>query len=244
MLDQNTIKELIGNYINNLIKVGVVVSINPQKHTAKVCFEEEDNKVSFDAPILTNCSFANKQYHMPDLYEDVLCLCSPNMEDIYILGSFYAGDVKPPCSNPDITMIKFGDESEFSYNRNSHVYTIKIGATTIQANGNEISLTTSDKVNISCNQATIQASKMSVNSPISTFSGDVAIGGNLTAGSGAYNLDNLEQELTELKKAKSSGAAMFYGSVNSMQDVIAGGISLRNHVHKEQGDGANTSAPK
>lgn len=40
------------------------------------------------------------------------------------------------------------------------------------------------------------------------------------------------------------GSIQSQGNIQAAQDVKAGGISLQNHVHTEQGDGANTSKAK
>ena len=40
-----------------------------------------------------------------------------------------------------------------------------------------------------------------------------------------------------------SGNMNLEGQIDASSDVVAGGISLMNHQHKEQGDGSPTSPP-
>ena len=80
-------------------KIGEVSSIDPSACTARVIFDDEGSIVSYDLPVMQRNSFANKDYQMPDVGEDVLCLFRGNgFEDGVIIGSFYAGEVAPPES--------------------------------------------------------------------------------------------------------------------------------------------------
>ena len=49
----------------NLVKVGQVSSIDPEKGTIKVLFPDKDNIVSDDIPML------HFEYHMPDIEDQV-----------------------------------------------------------------------------------------------------------------------------------------------------------------------------
>lgn len=47
-----------------------------------------------------------------------------------------------------------------------------------------------------------------------------------------------------IKGSGSGAAASITGSLEATGDIVAGSISLQNHVHTEQGDGADVSKPK
>lgn len=78
-------------------KIGEVSSINPVKCTARVIFDDENSMVTYDLPVMQRNSLGNRDYQMPDIGEDVLCLFrSDGFEDGVIIGSFYAGAAPAP----------------------------------------------------------------------------------------------------------------------------------------------------
>lgn len=81
-----------------------------------------------------------------------------------------------------------------------------------------------------CKTATVQAAEqVTVECPQSTFTGNVQINGTLT----------VNQAVTAKSSVTASGGISSTGG-----DVKAGNISLKSHVHTEQGDGRDTSTAK
>lgn len=81
-----------------------------------------------------------------------------------------------------------------------------------------------------CKTATVQASEqVTVDCPQSTFTGNVQINGTLS----------VNQAITAKSTVTASGGISSTGG-----DVKAGNISLKTHVHAEQGDGRDTSTAK
>ena len=75
----------------------------------------------------------------------------------------------------------------------------------------------------------------------------LSVGGStVTIGPGSIVLQSGQIVLNGPITGGGSGgaSATFTGGVNAAKDVTAGGISLMNHVHIEQGDGAPTSTPQ
>lgn len=225
---------------NAMLKIGRVCAVDTAHHAVRVMFDEEDNNQSAWAPVLCFNSLNNQHYHLPDLNEDVVCLCSKDLSAIFVLGSFYpldSKDVQAPVNNQDVYMITFFDGSSFSYDRANHTFRANIGATTINIDQQSVQVTTSQSIKLTTNDATInaesvlvKANSVVVDAPNSSFSGNVSIAGNLTAGAGMRN-------------SRSPTQARFHCPIISTQDIIAGSTSLQNHTHTEQGDGAPTSPP-
>lgn len=116
------------NELLGLIRVGEVASIDPANGTARVTFDD-DGITSYDLPVLVRNSYANKDYHMPDIGEDVLCLFLPSgVEQGFILGSFYTpkGCVKPPVSDPNKRRVTFQDGTTLEYDRAQHKLTADV----------------------------------------------------------------------------------------------------------------------
>ena len=104
-----------------ILKIGEVTDIDPAKCKIRATFDDEDGKTSYWLPVLQRKTLHDKDYWLPDVGEDVLCLFFNEAEEAgFAVGSFYAGDVDVPGQSIDIRTVKFKDGSEFSYNRNSH----------------------------------------------------------------------------------------------------------------------------
>lgn len=125
------------NVLENLIKIGEVSSIDPAKATARVVFDDEDSLVSFDLQVLQKNTFGNKDYSMPEIGEDVVCLFLPSgPEDGFILGAVYAGEIEPPENSEDVRTILFKDGTKIKYDRAAHELTAEIGDVKVRANQN------------------------------------------------------------------------------------------------------------
>lgn len=216
-------------------KIGEVSSIDPVACTARVIFDDENSIVSYDLPVMQRNSFGNKDYQMPDVGEDVLCLFRGNgFEDGVIIGSFYAGDVEPPESTADRRTIWFKDGTRVCYDRATHVLTITIEGTSIVFNRQSGTITVPDKVTVNCTSATVNASSnVKIDTPDTTMTGNLTVAGlitgngGLTVKGGGGVVANCDIQLN--------------GRMDATDDVTAGGISLTGHTHI--GVHGETSAP-
>src|SRR5690606_14646915 len=96
----------------NLIRVGQVNSVDPGKGTVRVLFEDKDNLISDDIPLL------NFEYNMPKVGDQVLCVFLGNgLDQGFCLGSFYSEISPPPANNKDIFMKKLDEDTKIEYNK-------------------------------------------------------------------------------------------------------------------------------
>ncbi|MBS1372883.1 MAG: phage baseplate assembly protein V [Sutterella sp.] len=224
----------------DLIKIGEVSSVDPEKCTARVVFDDEDSLVSYDLQILQRNTYENQDYQMVHPGEDVVCLfLGPGQEDGFIIGSLYAGEIKPPEASLDRRTVVFSDDTRVCYDRQDHKLTVTIEGTEIVFNRQDGSITVPNAVTINCTTATVNASSsVTLDTPKTDITGVLNVTGLITGKGG-------------LAVSGGSGAAVsvtgdmnLQGQVDASGDVKAGGISLMNHVHTEQGDGADVSKPK
>lgn len=124
---------MAGNYgelyalLSDLIRVGVVSSVNDAAPTARVTFADRDDIVSYDLPVLVKNTKDNKDYWVPEVDEQVLCLFLPSgVEQGFILGSFYSDGVTPPASTGAKRRTVFGDGTSVEYDRDSHTLTVDV----------------------------------------------------------------------------------------------------------------------
>lgn len=224
----------------DLIKIGEVSSVDPEKCTARVVFDDGDSLVSFDLQILQRNTYENQDYQMVHPGEDVVCLfLGPGQEDGFIIGSLYAGEIKPPETSLDRRTVVFSDDTRVCYDRQEHKLTVTIEGTEIVFNRQDGSITVPNAVTINCTTATVKASS------------SVTLDTPKTDVTGVLNVTGLINGKGGLAVSGGSGAAVsvtgdmnLQGQVDASGDVKAGGISLMNHVHTEQGDGADVSKPK
>lgn len=107
------------------VQVGIVVMTDPEKATARVLFEELDQKVSAPLRILYNGTLKNKRYWMPKINEHVLCLFTKESEG-FIVGAFYSEETPPPRIESEKQYIEFEDGSAIEYDTRTHTLSVDI----------------------------------------------------------------------------------------------------------------------
>ncbi len=205
---------------SNLIRIGEVSSIDPAKGTARVAFDDEDSMVSYDLPVLQRNTLENHDYWMPDIGEDVVCLFLPTgSEDGFILGSFYADEIKPPASTEDIRMVEFSDGTKVSYDRSSHELKATIEGTEIKADRNTVDITGAKTVNVE------SATAINIKSAVIT----------LTMGGTTMRLDGGNAVITTSDIAF-TGNGQFYGNLKVNGDLkVDGTIKASGTIRENQG---------
>ena len=152
----------------NWIRIGEVSTVDPKKCTARVVFDDEDGFVSNDLPVIQRNTQDVKDYWLPAVGEDVLCLFLPcGEEDGFILGSFYADEIEPPVSSETKRYIEFPDGAKFEYDWKKSKLSAVIGNTQIEATENSVQVT--------------GASEIKVTVPDIKFVGNLSVDGDITA---------------------------------------------------------------
>ena len=223
----------------SLIKLGEISSIDPGRGTARVVFDDEMGLVSYDLPVLQRNTLKNHDFAMPDIGEDAIVLFfGEGQEDGVILGSIYAGEVMPPESTEDRRTVVFDDDTRVCYDRAEHKLTVTIEGTEIVFNRQDGSITVPNAVTINCMTATVNASSsVTLDTPKTDITGVLNVTGLITGKGGLAVSGGGGAAVTV------SGNMNLEGQIDASSDVVAGGISLMNHKHQEQGDGAPTSPP-
>jgi phage baseplate assembly protein V len=223
----------------DLIKIGEVSSVDPEKCTARVVFDDEDSLVSYDLQILQRNTYENQDYQMVHPGEDVVCLfLGSGQEDGFIIGSLYAGEIKPPEASLDRRTVVFSDDTRVCYDRQEHKLTVTIEGTEIVFNRQDGSITVPNAVTINCTTATVNASSsVTLDTPKTDITGVLNVTGLITGKGGLAVSGGGGAAVTV------SGNMNLEGQIDASSDVTAGGISLMKHKHQEQGDGAPTSPP-
>jgi|SRR5690606_8735122 len=107
-----------------LIRIGRVSSVNPSACAARVVFEDREDTVSFELPIIVRGSQDTKDYWLPVPGEQVLCVFV-NSTDGFIVGSFYSDADQPPAATPAKRCVTFPDGNSVEYDLSTKKLTIK-----------------------------------------------------------------------------------------------------------------------
>lgn len=121
----------------NLVRVGEVTAVYPDKATARVRFRESEGLVTAELPVLTTTAHKVKSYHMPDVGEPVLCVFLPRgRESGFILGALYTRTHTPPVASGDKRHIAFDDGTWIEYDRAAHRLTGHVeGSASLEVSG-------------------------------------------------------------------------------------------------------------
>lgn len=117
------------NFIKNIIRIGRVSSVDVNTNTARVAFSDKDDLVSGNLMIVNRGSMADKDYWIPDIDEQVLCLMLPNKSGLglnegFIIGSFFSAEDAPQERSADVRAVKFGDGTIIKHDRSTGNLTI------------------------------------------------------------------------------------------------------------------------
>lgn len=116
----------------DIVKEGIVSEVYPERHSARVTFEDKADLVSAELPIMTLCAQDNKFYSMPDVGETVICLFATNdgtSGEGWIIGSRFHDKSVPNAKKQDVTRIDFKDGTNIEYDRKSHAMKIECKGT-------------------------------------------------------------------------------------------------------------------
>jgi phage baseplate assembly protein V len=109
-------------------KIGIVQEIDAAKGLVRVTFPDHDQLKSWWLGVLNRWTQNNKDYGMPDVGEQVVCLMDDRMEDGEVLGSRYSTVDAPPVSSADKWHVTMKDGAIFEYDRASHALTVAVPA--------------------------------------------------------------------------------------------------------------------
>lgn len=115
--------------IKRLIRVGTVSSVNAAAGTVRVAFAAQDDMVTYELPVITRGSKNNKDYWLPDVDEQVLCLFLSNTSgrgvcDGFVLGTFYSSVDAPVENSGDVHAVKYSDGTIIKHDRSTGKLTI------------------------------------------------------------------------------------------------------------------------
>ena len=218
-----------GDAVLCILKVGEVTDVDPAHCKIRATFDAEDGKTSDWLPVLQRKTLEDKDYSVPDIGEDVLCVFFHEAEETgFALGSFYAGEIELPASSQDQRVVKFKDGTIISYDRSSHTLKAQIGDTQIVADQKNVQVSAPSLVSLKSGENTEvnsgketnigASSEVNITAPTLTLSmGATKMG--LSSGNASIETDHL----TFKGNVTVSGNLSVKGDINGTGDVSVGG---------------------
>lgn len=129
--------------LSQYIFVGLVSKLNPSEGTVVVTRPDKDNRQTAPLRVLQRGTKATKEYWMPAIDDQVICILLPNISgkgpsEGYVMGAVYS-DIDPPVENGATTRsLNFPDGSLIQY---------KNGDINIHAAGN-VNITSGGVINL------------------------------------------------------------------------------------------------
>ncbi|WP_266095259.1 phage baseplate assembly protein V [Gracilibacillus oryzae] len=117
-----------------MIRVGIVRSIDEIRAVARVEFPDT-SVVSAEYQILVRGSLKNKDYWLPSIEEEVLCVLTEQKQG-FIIGALYSDGDTPPVQSRTKRHMKFEDGTTLDYDTSNSTLTIQaVGPINIKASG-------------------------------------------------------------------------------------------------------------
>ncbi|MBQ7515315.1 MAG: phage baseplate assembly protein V [Schwartzia sp.] len=109
--------------LRGIVRAGRVSSVYPERMTARVVFDEKDQNVTYELPVMNRCALRNKDYWLPDVGDPVVCLFAQNDKNLssgWILGTFFNDGAPPQIADKDKRRLDFSDGTFIEYDRAKH----------------------------------------------------------------------------------------------------------------------------
>lgn len=117
-----------------MVRTGTVSAVFPERDMARVTFDDKDGTSSPELHILHRYSGKNKDYWIPDIGDQALCLFNNNDKNFstgWILGTYFTDKQPPQVASPDIMRLDFADGTYIEYDRSSSTLTVNVAGPVI-----------------------------------------------------------------------------------------------------------------
>ena len=173
------------------LRTGKVSSISYKTTTARVEFDDTPGEISKPLKVLTDHTNTEKNYSMPSLKEDVVCVFLPHAPNVgFILGSYSTGKNLPKDTGK-MKYIIFPDGTKIKYNFETHLLEVDCVG--------DIDIKGANNVNISSKNIVITTDKLTINSKATSITGTSL---NIDAITTAKNITAEEVGVTKLTTPK------------------------------------------
>jgi phage baseplate assembly protein V len=221
MPDSATLPADTNRRVESVVRLGVISAVDPATGRCRV---KTGGLETAWLPWLERRAGTTGDWDPPTPGEQCLLLSPSGEPAAGIVLTGVPSDAHPqPLHDPNKTQRRYPDGSTVEHDHGGSRYRIDIataGSITLVIGSSTLVLTNTG--------ATLTTPQLTVDAPVSLFNGSVAINGGLTVSGGAGG----------------PGNATFNGTLRTTGDIVAGTVSLQNHVHGGiQPGGGKTDKP-
>lgn len=208
--------------LSNLLRVGTVAEADYARAMVRVAC---DGLTTEWLPWLTRRAAGDVDWWAPEVGEQVVLMApSGLLEAAFVMPALYSVSHPEPEQTPDRHTVRYANGDTVVHDRVAGSWRVKCaGPVTVEAGG---TVTV-----VAAGAVTVKAPSVTLDTPQTTCTGKLNVKGLLTYQGGMTG-----------SGGAGGAAATIQGAVQIQSgDVTADGISLKQHTHTEQGDGAPTS---
>ncbi|MEI6856795.1 phage baseplate assembly protein V [Psychrilyobacter sp.] len=160
------------------LRTGKVSSINYKEVSVSVEFDDSPGIISKELKVLSDHTSKEKDYSLPNVGEDVVCVFLPHAPTVgFVLGSYYSGKNLPPDTG-EMKYILFPDGTKIKYNMETSVLEVDCVG--------EVNISSGVVVNIKGQEVNIEADSFNVTASESNFDHKINCA-DVVADKGSYN---------------------------------------------------------
>ena len=133
------------------LRYGKVSSVDLKKGTARIFFEDRDDAVTAELPVLQKNTMTNKFYWMPQVGETAACLYATNEQETgIIIGTIYSEVDTPPtdAKNGKVDGVWYEDGTVIKYDHTEKTLDIKCTGKMIINVENDLTITAKGKITV------------------------------------------------------------------------------------------------
>lgn len=109
-----------------MLKFGVVSATDPATCRVRVRYQDNEGIESYWLAVTQRQAYGTRDYHMPEVGEQVACLIDAHNEEGVVLGGIYSAADPTPVSSQDKRHVAFKDGATIEYDAASHRATVSL----------------------------------------------------------------------------------------------------------------------
>jgi len=109
-----------------MLKFGIVSQTDPATCRVRVQYQDNEGIESYWLAVTQRQAYGTRDYHMPEIGEQVACLIDEHNEEGVVLGGIYSAADPTPVASQDKRHVAFKDGAQFEYDVASHRATVSL----------------------------------------------------------------------------------------------------------------------
>lgn len=109
-----------------MLKFGIVSQTDPATCRVRVQYQDNEGIESYWLAVTQRQAYGTRDYHMPEIGEQVACLIDAHNEEGVVLGGIYSTADPTPVDSQDKRHVAFKDGATIEYDASRHRATVSL----------------------------------------------------------------------------------------------------------------------